>query len=169
MNDIITPRLHLRRLELGDAPFIFELVNSAGWKRYIGERNVHTPGDAERYILEGPQASYEAHGFGLLLVIRKSDNKPMGMCGLLKRQTLNRPDAGFAFLPQYCGSGYATEALAAVLDWCARNGVQDVCAITTPDNHPSQRVLTRNGFVFEQETSNERGEPLHLFGRRGSA
>ena len=45
-----TERLLLRSLTLADAPFIFELVNTAGWIQFIGDRNVHNHEDAERYI-----------------------------------------------------------------------------------------------------------------------
>jgi len=53
-----TERLTLRPLTTGDAAFILELVNDPDWLRNIGDRNVHTLADAERYITNSPMAKY---------------------------------------------------------------------------------------------------------------
>jgi len=63
-----TERLRLRRLTADDAPFILELLNDPDFLRNIGDRGVRTEADARGYILDGPVASYERHGFGLYLV-----------------------------------------------------------------------------------------------------
>jgi hypothetical protein len=40
MEDIVGGRVRLRELTKTDAPFIFELLNTEGWLRYIGDRNI---------------------------------------------------------------------------------------------------------------------------------
>src|SRR5438045_3428187 len=105
-----TERLTLRMLTPADAPFILELVNQPSWLRNIGERNVRSIEDAVGYIEKGPRASYTRHGFGLWCVERTSDRTPIGMCGLLKRDHLDTPDIGFAYLERYQGQGYGKEA-----------------------------------------------------------
>ena len=103
-----TDRLRLRRLDASDATFIFRLVNEPSWLRFIGDRGVHDLDGARRYIAEGPQRLYANHGFGLFLVERRSDALPLGLCGLIKRDTLPDVDIGFAFLPEQkrgAGSG----------------------------------------------------------------
>jgi RimJ/RimL family protein N-acetyltransferase len=45
-----TERLILRPINLKDADFIFDLVNSKGWLEFIGDRNVSDKKDAENYI-----------------------------------------------------------------------------------------------------------------------
>ena len=42
-----TDRLLLREYTLSDAPFIFKLMNSEGWLKNIGDRNIKTIEDAE--------------------------------------------------------------------------------------------------------------------------
>ena len=74
-----------------------------------------TLADAAAYIERGPLASYAQHGFGLWLVTLKDGGTAIGMCGLIKREGLDDVDIGFAYLPQFCGRGYATEAAAATL------------------------------------------------------
>lgn len=94
-----TPRLRIRRLTLEDAPFVFELVNTPDFLRYIGDKQVRDLPGAERYLTEGPLASYDRHGFGLYVVVDGGTGSPMGFCGLVKRDTLEHPDLGYAFLP----------------------------------------------------------------------
>ena len=150
MEPIDTPRLRLRPFTLGDAPFIMELVNDPDWLRYIGDKNVSDLEGARRYLREGPLASYARHGFGLLAVEEKG-GATVGMCGILKRDTLPEPDLGFAFLPGARGKGFASEAARAVLAAARAAGYRRILAIVTPANDRSIAVLERAGFAFERE------------------
>src|SRR5580765_5730685 len=111
-----TERLRLRSFTTGDAPFVLTLLNEPSFLRFIGDKNVRTLEDARQYLLNGPIASYEQNGFGILLVELKDANVPIGMCGLIKREELPEPDIGFAFIPDYWGRGFAFEAATAVMN-----------------------------------------------------
>lgn len=145
-----TPRLRLRHFSTDDAPFILELVNDAGWLRYIGDRGVRTLDDARSYIVRGPLDTYSRLGYGLYMVELTDGDVPAGMCGLLKRDYLDAPDIGFAFLPAHVGKGLAHEAAAAMLGY-ARSVLlmPRVLAITNPENEPSIRLLRKLGFSLE--------------------
>lgn len=145
-----TDRLVLRRLTLNDAPFIVELLTDPAFLRYIGDRGVKDQQSARQYLLKGPIASYEKFGFGLYLVFLKESGDPIGICGLLKRDTLPDADVGFAFLPAHRKMGYATESAAAVLAH-GKNalGLRRIVAITSPDNAASISVLEKIGLHFE--------------------
>lgn len=151
MNIIETERLLLRKLSTDDAGFILDLLNQPSFIHYIGDRGVRTLEDAKRYIVTGAVSSYERFGFGLYLTALKEGQVPIGICGLLKRETLKDVDIGFAFLPQYWLKGYAFESASAVLDY-GRNtlGLKRIAGITTPDNHGSIRVLEKMGLKFEK-------------------
>jgi RimJ/RimL family protein N-acetyltransferase len=151
MKILETDRLILRHLSTADAEFILELLNDPSFIRYIGDKQVRTLDDARRYVLDGPVKSYETYGFGLNLVELKSDAKPIGICGILKRDTLPDPDIGFAFLPAYRNQGYAFEAADAVMKH-ARDvfKVNTILAITSPDNEASGKLLTKIGMTFER-------------------
>lgn len=125
-------------------------MNDSDWLRYIGDKRVRTEDDARRYLREGPLASYARHGFGLLAVETRADGRAIGMCGLLKRDALPDPDAGFAFLPAARGHGYAAESLAAILDHARASGRDRILAITSPGNARSIAVLEKAGFRFER-------------------
>ena len=149
MKILETTRLTVRELTEDDAPFILTLLNDPAFLRFIGDRNVRTLDDARAYLQNGPIASYQRHGFGLYLVETKTDQTPLGMCGLIKRDTLPDVDIGYAFLPAFGGQGYAYEAAAAVLAYGkATVGLQRVVAIVTPDNERSLHLLGKLGLRF---------------------
>ena len=110
VNTLETQRLYLRHLSTDDAGFILELVNDPSFIQNIGDRNVRTIPDAESYILKGPISSYEKNGFGLDLVLLKETGEPIGICGLIKRDTLDDVDIGYAFLPRFWSKGCAEPA-----------------------------------------------------------
>jgi [ribosomal protein S5]-alanine N-acetyltransferase len=145
-----TDRLRLRPFTTDDAPFILTLLNEPSFLRFIGDKNVRTLEDARQYLLNGPIASYNLHGFGILLVELRNSNTPIGMCGLIKREELPEPDIGFAFIPQYWGQGFAFEAATAVMnDARERLKLTNVLAIVNPDNDSSIKLLERLGLRFE--------------------
>lgn len=160
-----TERLILRRLTTDDAPFIFELVNDPDWLRFIGDRGVRTLDDARGYIVKGPIDMYARLGFGLYLVELKDIGAPIGMCGLLKRDTLEDADIGFAFLPRYRAQGHAHEAAAAVMKHAREVlGLARVLAIVSTDNHGSIRLLEKLGFRFERMIKfADEAEEIRLF------
>lgn len=144
-----TERLIIRHFNLGDVDFIIELLNEDSFIRYIADKNVRTKVDAENYLHNGPFYSYKTFGFGLNLVELKSTGAPIGMCGLLKRKELEYPDIGYAFLPSFCGKGYAYEAMCSILkDGVLMHSLQKVLAVTLPDNVSSSTLLRRAGFTF---------------------
>jgi RimJ/RimL family protein N-acetyltransferase len=163
---LTTVRLELSELQPHDAPFILELLNEDGFLRFIGDKGVRTLAEARQYILTGPIDSYRRHGFGLLLTRLRHDGTPIGICGLVKRDTLPDVDVGYAFLERHCSKGYAVEAARAVLDHARDSlGLTRVVAITSLDNHGSMAVLKKIGLTFERTiTLGEDGPAVNLFG-----
>lgn len=149
-----------------DAPFILELLNDPDFLRYIGDRGVRTLEDAAAYIANGPLASYARHGFGLYLASLADTAVPIGIAGILRREGLDDPDIGFAFLPAHRGHGYALEAARAVMDHATRDlGLGRVVAIVSPGNGASRRLLEALGFRAEGRLRLAAGaEEVELFG-----
>jgi RimJ/RimL family protein N-acetyltransferase len=151
MFSIETERLILCHLAAGDAEFVLELLNQPSFIRYIGDKGVRNLDDARRYIADGPVKSYEVNGFGLNLVRLKASNTPIGICGVLKRDTLPDPDIGFAFLPSFWNQGYALESAAAVMNHARETlGLERILAITSPDNEASEKLLGKIGLRFSR-------------------
>lgn len=151
MQEIQTERLVLRRLNENDAPFINRLLNEPSFLEKIGDRGVRNEIEAVTYLRNGPMAMYDRYGFGLLHVSLRADATPIGMCGILKRDSLEHPDVGYALVPEHWGAGYAGEAARGVIEAAWRDfDLPRLVAITKPDNTGSIRVLEKLGFRFDQ-------------------
>jgi len=150
---ISTPeRLTIRHLSVNDHEFVFMLLNDESFIKNIGDKEIRNSDDAINYLVNGPIASYKEHGFGLYLVCLKHNDTPIGMCGFLKRPELEYPDLGYAFLPEYCGKGFAQEASLAVLKASAKNNcLRKILSITACSNTPSNNLLIKLGFLFKEK------------------
>jgi [ribosomal protein S5]-alanine N-acetyltransferase len=159
-----TQRLQLHRFDANDAAFVLQLVNEPSWLEFIGDKGVRTLDDARAYIANGPVAMYASRGHGLYRVELKSTGEVIGMCGLIKRDTLPDVDIGYAFLPAHWGKGYAEEATRATLSH-ARDalGMPRVVAIVTPTNAPSIRLLEKIGLRYERDFEARPGDIISLF------
>ena len=158
-----TPRLTLRHLDEADAPFILELLNDPGWLRFIGNKSVHSEEGALAYIAK-TQRMYAQNGFCLWAVERREDGAALGLCGLIKRDTLRDVDLGFGFLTRHIGQGYGYESAAAVLEHGrGALGLSRIVAIASPDNVASSGLLEKLGFTFERDIEWAPGDPVRLY------
>ena len=166
MKILETERLILRQLTTDDAEFILGLLNEPSFIRNIGDRNVRTIDDACAYILNGPVTSYAKNGFGLYLVQLKETGESIGMCGLIKRDTLDDVDIGYALLPRYWSKGYAVEAAQATMAYGKDViGLKRLVGIVDPTNEGSIRVLEKIGLRYEKMVRlSEDDIDLKLFG-----
>ena len=147
-----TSRLWLRPTDLDDAPFIFELMNTPKWYKYIGDRNIKTIQDAESYIKIKMLPQLDRLGFGNFTVVLKSDNSKIGTCGLYDREGLEGLDIGFAFLPQFEKKGYAFEASRVVLKAAFESfGYNRIGAITSKENEASIRLCKKLGMNYVKD------------------
>lgn len=154
MNIATTARLSLDWLTLDDADFIVKLVNDPQWVAFIGDKAVRTHADALTYLSNGPMDMYDRLGYGLYRVsLRARDpyvDEPIGLCGLVRRDGLDGPDLGFAFLPAGRGRGYALEAAQAVVDHgFSTLALPRILAITLAHNQRSCHLLERLGMTVQ--------------------
>jgi RimJ/RimL family protein N-acetyltransferase len=155
--NVITSRIYSKPLNHEDAEFIFELLNTDGWKKFIGDRNINSIVDANQYI-DKISASNNINYF---VIIEKESNQKMGLFTIIQRDFLNNPDIGFAFLPQFEGKGYAYETSKAFIDLLSKKHSK-LCAITNLDNSNSIKLLEKLGLRFKEEIT-ENDEKLKLF------
>ncbi len=145
-----TERLILRSFNVDDAAFYFTLWKQASWIQFIGDKKFRDVDDARESLLNGPMKMFVDKGFSLYLTTLKDDT-PIGMCGLIKRDTLDDVDIGYGLLSAYEGKGYTIEAARAVMDY-AKNDLhlQRIVAITTTDNQKSISLLEKIGMRYEK-------------------
>jgi len=149
---LATARLNLRTVEPGDAAFYLALLNDPAFVEQIGDRGLRTLDDAQQALLAGPIAMQEERGHSLYVAELRDSDVPIGMCGLIKRDSLDGVDIGYAFLPAWRGQGYAFEAGVAVLGFASSLGLRRVLAITSPNNIASNYLLRKMGMRFERFT-----------------
>jgi RimJ/RimL family protein N-acetyltransferase len=156
---IVTNRLLLEPLTLNDNSFILELVNSEGWLKYIGDRNINSPEDASDYIQKvnsNPNITY--------WVVKLKDKAiSIGIITFIKRDYLEHCDIGFALLPKFTNNGYAFEATKEVLTNIIHNSeYTHVLATTIPENKDSIKLLERLGLRLDKEIE-VADEKLHVY------
>lgn len=160
-----TDRLIIREMTSQDAPFFYELANDKDWKRFIGDRNIHTISDAREYLNNKIIPSYTDWGFGFYVVIEKETNTSLGVAGFVKRKELEHVDVGFAFLPVGRGKGYAFEASKALMDHGTKElGFSTVLGIANNDNERSHALLEKLGLHFVKHIKmSKEAEEISLF------
>lgn len=165
MHVLDTERLRLRTMELDDAPFYLELVNTPGFLTYIGDRGIRSLAAARDAIASGPLAMQAARGHSIYMVTLLDGGTPIGMSGLIKRDLLDDVDLGYAFLPRYEGQGFASEAARALVPHARNLGLTRLVAITSADNKGSINLLCKLGMQFEKVIQAFPGDPgTRLYG-----
>ena len=149
-----TNRLIISKFTTKDAPFFVALVNTPNWIKYIGDRNITTLEQAEERITNGHLKSYKTYGFGFYILRLKETLKPIGTCGLIKRDTLDDIDFGFAMLPEYEGFGFGFESSQAIIKLAKEKlQIEKLVAITLDVNQNSIKLLQKLGFHFEKKVN----------------
>ncbi len=145
---LTTERLFIRPMQTDDAAFIVDLLNDPSFLANIGDKGVRTLEDALGYIQTAGWDNYERFGYGMYTVELSDSGVRIGICGLLKRESLDDPDVGFALLEAHHGNGYATESAQGMLRHAREGlGLTKVCAITSLGNEPSANVLAKIGVL----------------------
>ncbi|CAE6944229.1 Acetyltransferase (GNAT) domain [Vibrio sp. B1FLJ16] len=165
MKTLNTERLTLRLVSVDDALFILELYNHPDFYRFVGDKQIRTQEEAKRYIQDNMLRMQELKGVSLLVVETKQDQRPIGICGLVKRDTLTEFDIGYGYLPGAYGKGYALEAARAVVEFARVDmKIDNLFAISSNDNNRSINLLKKLGFEFERvEQTYDNGRTLELY------
>ncbi|MDX8045867.1 GNAT family N-acetyltransferase [Gracilibacillus sp. S3-1-1] len=87
-------------------------------------------------------------GWGVWLVMKQENNTIIGDIGFKgkpnEQQTI---EVGYGIVPSEQGNGYATEAVAAIIEWaCSSKKVRTITAQCQRENIPSNKVLMKLGF-----------------------
>jgi len=146
-----TERLSLRRLTLDDAELMLAVWNDPAFIRYVGDRGIRTIEAARVALQEGALKLFSDFGYGPFRVALITDDSPVGVCGLFRREGLEEPDLGFSVLPEYWRKGYAYEAAREVVNHAATDiHLKRLTAVASPDNAASIALIEKLGLRFER-------------------
>ena len=143
-------RVVLRPLAPGDADALFAMRSDPEVQRY----GSHPPWTDRQLAVAYIERNVRAMADGThaqFAIERREDRAVVGTCTLFELNAQSRrADCGYVLLPAEWGKGYATEAMARLLDWGFDTlALHRVEADIDPRNTASARVLERLGFARE--------------------
>jgi RimJ/RimL family protein N-acetyltransferase len=157
----MAPLIHTQRLSMQlrdecDAEWNHEL---------LGEHEGGTTESVQdvRLRLAEQRIHAASNGIGLLTIRRRTDDEPLGYCGLIVgRCSLDEPEIAYELLKRFHGCGYATEAALAVMEAAFATGRNRIWSTVGAWNKPSLRVLHKLGFQRHHESINDHGRVIYL-------
>ncbi len=152
-----TERLVLRHYHKGDFAAHHDIVGDDEIMRQVGVAGLNLEETWRR--LAASVGMWDLIGFGGWAVVRKADEKIVGIVSLfnawraLEPQFGEEPEMGWIFSREVHGQHMAGEACRAVLDWTEANlEPTPIWAIIAPGNGASFRLAERLGFERVTET-----------------
>ena len=103
-------RLIIRPTLEQDSDLIYQLMNSPKFIKYVGDRQLYSVENAEKYIQDKMLPQLHSLGYSNYSLINKKNGAKIGICGLYDRKGLDGIDIGFGILPEFEGLGYAFES-----------------------------------------------------------
>ncbi|WP_397581197.1 GNAT family N-acetyltransferase [Sphingorhabdus sp.] len=102
-------------------------------------------------------------GYGYWSFVERASGRFVGNGGLAQfergiEELEGFPEAGWAFIPDAWGKGYATEAMTAILLWADGQGLGEIRCIIEPGNTASRNVAGKLGFTKCAESHDVMGD-----------
>jgi len=147
---LTTARLVLRDLRSSDAAGVLAMRSDPEVMRHVNRPLAQSVDEAAALIdlINSRVAAGESVQWAMTL---RDNGRFVGIIGYWRFMKENHAaELGYMLGRDLWGMGYASEAIAAVLDFGFQvMDLHKVQAITRPENLPSIRALTKNGFVQE--------------------
>lgn len=150
---IESQRLRLRPLEEADLARYFEIHSTPEVRASLHIPDTFTIDDAWAQMA-AHRGQWALRGSGQWAVELKSTGEMIGRAGTHRPERSDWPglECGWTFDPAFWGSGFATEAGQATVDWAFANHDDDrLVSVILPANTPSQSVARRLGFTLLEE------------------
>ncbi|GAA0960798.1 GNAT family N-acetyltransferase [Virgisporangium aurantiacum] len=168
MEDLMTPRLRLRRWRGSDLDPMTRINADPEVMRWIGDGSVfdRTGTAAEIAAFE---KIWDAHSFGRFAVELRHTGELAGFTGMAiptdVPEVMPAVEIGWRLGRAFWGRGLATEAATAALRFAATGTDLDrVVGIHVVGNEASARVMRKIGMRFERETvETVYGQPVHVY------
>jgi RimJ/RimL family protein N-acetyltransferase len=144
---IMTARLELRSFVGEDADAAHRIYGDSEVMRFVGRGEPAADVGATLAMVDAYIKHERVHGFSFYAVIERESGALVGDAGLY-RVDPNRSEVelGYTLAREWWGRGFTTEAARACLQLAfERFGLDEVVALTVPENGASVRVLEKLG------------------------
>ena len=156
-----TERLVVRPYTMDDFDNFFRLNSDEDVMRFI--RPAQTKKQSKEFLQKIIAAYTERPGMGRWGMFLKKKNEFVGSFAIIPVENTNQLQLGYALVKESWGKGYATESVNVGLQYAfGYLELDEIAGITYPENIPSQKVLLKNGFVFDSTFFEEERE-LHIY------
>ena len=164
-----TARLTLRAHGVDDFPALMAMWSERAVTHYIGGKTMR-PDECWTRLLRY-RGLWPLLGFGYWAVEEKSTGRFVGDVGfadfhrMIEPSIRGVPEIGWVLAPDVHDKGYASEAVAAAIQWFDAQGKGRSVCIIDPTNEPSLRLAAKNGFREYCRTT-FMGDEVILFERK---
>jgi RimJ/RimL family protein N-acetyltransferase len=164
-----TARLRLRAHGVDDFPDLMAMWSERAVTHYIGGKTMR-PDECWTRLLRY-RGLWPLLGFGYWAVEEKSTGRFVGDVGfadfhrMIEPSIRGVPEIGWVLAPEVHGKGYASEAVAAAIQWFDAQGKGRCVCIIDPTNEASLRLAAKNGFREYCRTT-FMGDEVILFERK---
>jgi len=162
---IQTERLITRFLQPEDYKIWIPFLADKECTQFIPYYGVDDSEERAKHLIDKQLGRYRENKYGLQLLIDKSNNEPVGMCGLLLQDVEGKPEleVGYHLLKEHWGKGYATEAAQAFKDFGFDHQQADsIVSMIDVGNTKSQQVALRNG-MFPEPVFRWQGFEINIY------
>jgi len=143
---IETKHLHLRLLTHDDLEYIAGLHSDPEVRRFFpdGTQNI----EQTKARMDSLIDFYQKQGLPNFVMFLKASMEFVGRCGFGLIDT-GEIEVGYLLHKKFWGKGYASEALAALIEWANQNIKTESIIAFAPEEHlASQRVMQKCGMQF---------------------
>ena len=159
-----TERLIVCPYSMDDFDNFYHLNGDEDVMRYI--RPAQSKKQSKVFFEKIIAAYTERPGMGRWGMFSKEDHCFIGSFAIIPVENTDQLQLGYALIKQNWGKGFATESVKGGLQYAfGYLGLAEIAGITYPENIPSQKVLLKNGFVFDR-TFFEEDRELYIYIRK---
>ena len=170
---LTTARLHLRTVASGDFEDFYALTLGDDMSRFLGPEPPSRESSFNRLLRNA--GCWMLFGWGPFTVLDRDSGAYVGTCGLFRGlRGLGDdfdpyPEAGWVIARDFWSRGYATEAMAAILNWfeAKHDGGRSVCMISA-GNTASESTARKLGYR-SIGAADYKGDAVIRYAREGGA
>lgn len=144
-----------------DLHLFFRLNGDEEVMRYI--RPAQTLEQTKEFLQKIIKDYEKLPGKGRWAMYLKADDRFVGSFAIIPIEDTGKLQLGYALVKEDWGKGYASESVKGGLVYAFNKlGLDEIAGITFPENVTSQKVLLKNGFVFDRTFVEEEKE-MHIY------